>query len=138
MILFKLVLSTFVGLAIGLIHKDKNASRVFTLICVGATLATIISVEFFRLIDMPWHSDPARIAAQIISALGFICAGFIWISDNKKVKGLSQSAGLWYTAIIGMLIGASLSSLTWAVLIFVFLFYITTMNIAKILKNLIK
>lgn len=134
MVLLRLIISAIAGLTIGLIFKDKNTSRVFALICVGAALVTIISTEFFKIIDMPWHSDPGRLSAQIIAALGFIGAGFIWITDNKRIKGLSQSAALWYTAILGMLIGASLSSITWAVLLFAFVLYIIGSNIMKKLE----
>ncbi|HZJ85286.1 MAG TPA: MgtC/SapB family protein [Syntrophomonadaceae bacterium] len=130
-IIIRLLISAIVGLAIGLIFKDKNTSRVFALICVGASLVTIISVEFFRLTDMPWHSDPGRLAAQIISALGFIGAGFIWVFEGKHIRGLSQSAALWYTAIIGMVIGVGITSTTIAVIIFAFILGIVGINITR-------
>lgn len=130
-ILLRLVISAIAGLAIGSIFKHKDTSRVFALICVGASLVTITSTEFFKLIYMPWYTDPGRLSAQIISALGFLGAGFIWISDKKEVKGLAHSAALWYTAILGMLIGANLSSITVAVLVFAVILYSVGSTIIK-------
>lgn len=130
-ILLRLVISAIAGLAIGSIFKHKDTSRVFALICVGASLVTITSTEFFKLNYMPWYTDPGRLSAQIISALGFLGAGFIWISDKKEVKGLAHSAALWYTAILGMLIGANLSSITVAVLVFAVILYSVGSTIIK-------
>ncbi|HZK42769.1 MAG TPA: MgtC/SapB family protein [Syntrophomonadaceae bacterium] len=133
-ILLRLIISAIVGLAIGLIFKHKDYPRVFALICVGAALVTIVSIEFFRFTYLPWHSDPGRIAAQIISALGFIGAGFIWISEKKEIIGLAHSAALWYTAIIGMFIGTGLSTVTVAVLTFVAMLYIVGTTIIRKMK----
>lgn len=134
-IILRLVISAITGLLIGSIFKHKDTSRVFALICVGASLVTIISTEFFKLIYMPWYSDPGRLSAQIISALGFIGTGFIWISEKKQVKGLAHSAALWYTAILGMLIGANLSSITYAVLVFALVLYLVGSRILKLLNK---
>ncbi len=123
-ILLRLVISAVAGLAIGSIFKHRDTSRVFALICVGASLVTIISTEYFKILELPWYSDPGRLSAQVISALGFLGAGFIWISDKKEVKGLAHSAALWYTAILGMLIGIDLSNITIAVMIFAFALYL--------------
>ncbi|NLB88234.1 MAG: hypothetical protein GX790_03275 [Syntrophomonadaceae bacterium] len=133
-IILRLVISAITGLAIGSIFKHKDTSRVFALICVGASLVTIISTEFFKLIYLPWYTDPGRLSAQIISALGFIGTGFIWISEKKEVKGLAHSAALWYTAILGMIIGANLSSITFAVLIFAIILYSVGSSIIRKMK----
>lgn len=130
-IILRLVISAITGLAIGSIFKHKDTSRVFALICIGASLVTITSTEFFKLIYLPWYTDPGRLSAQIISALGFLGAGFIWISDKKEVKGLSHSAALWYTAILGMLIGSELSTITIAVLIFAAILYVVGSTIMR-------
>lgn len=130
-ILLRLVISAIAGLAIGSIFKHKDTSRVFAIICVGASLVTITSTEFFKLIYLPWFTDPGRLSAQIISALGFLGAGFIWISEKKEIKGLAHAAALWYTAILGMLIGANLSTITVAVLVFAVILYSVGSTIIK-------
>lgn len=117
-LLLRLLVAALVGTAIGTISRHRVTARVFALICVGAALIAIISTKFFQLIDLPWYSDPSRLSAQVLAALGFIGAGFIWISSNKEVKGLSHSAALWYTAILGLLIGGGLSEIITATLIF--------------------
>lgn len=106
------------GLIIGFANKCQNQAdsstpiRVFVMICLGATLVTITSTELFIGIS-PLTSDPGRLSAQVVSALGFLGTGIIWLSEEeRKLKGVSVVASLWVTAIIGMLIGAGLNSAT--------------------------
>jgi uncharacterized membrane protein YhiD involved in acid resistance len=82
----------------------------FAAICTGQ-LNYHTSIGFFRNLGLPWVSDPGRIAAQIISALGFLGTGLIWVSEDFKVKGLSIAASLWLTAILGILIGAGMQKI---------------------------
>lgn len=118
------ILSAFlVGLVIGVFNRNLYMVRILTLVCVGAALVTYTSVEFFQTLALPWYSDPGRLSAQIVSALGFIGTGFIWISDNKEVRGISHAAVIWLTAIVGMLIGAGLSYPTVAALFFILVLY---------------
>lgn len=86
--------------------EQNVAVRVYMMICLGAAVITITSTEFFKAISFSWTSDPGRISAQIISALGFLGTGLIWMSEEeRKIRGVSVAASLWFTAIIGMLIG---------------------------------
>ena len=50
-------------------------------------------------------NSPARIAAQVVSGIGFLGAGMILVSKGEKIKNLTTAAGLWFAAGIGMAIG---------------------------------
>jgi len=102
-LLIQLVLAIVLGGVIGLERelKGKPAGlRTNILICVGATLFTVLSVH------MTGHSgDPSRIAAQILTGVGFIGAGTI-LHTRGAVTGLTSAATLWVVAAIGMALGS--------------------------------
>ena len=103
----QLVIASILGFAIGLEreHRRKAAGmRTFALVCLGATLFTIISVDGFRALAPESGYDPSRIAANIVSGIGFLGAGLIFLQGNK-VQGLTTAAALWVTAAIGMAVG---------------------------------
>lgn len=98
-----------------------STARTFIIICMGSALVTITSVEFFKMFDSAWYSDPARLSAQVVSALGFIGVGLIWMSEDRKIRGLSVAASLWITAIIGIMVGIGLLKIAFIVLLFLIL-----------------
>jgi len=101
--LVRIFLSLLAGLLIGFTRKNYPAGlRTFTLICIGSTIFTIISIDP-SLTSTP-NVDPTRVIAQIVTGIGFIGAGVIWKS-NVKVSGLTTAAAIWTTAAIGILIG---------------------------------
>ncbi len=108
-IIVKLLLSTFLGFSIGWNRRSTNAGiRTFSLITLGATVFTIIS-----LIGFPNNSpsaDQARIIAQIVSGVGFLGAGVIW-KTRMELTGLTTAACIWASAAIGVAVGLSLFSL---------------------------
>lgn len=100
--LFKILLSLILGGIIGWQrqHIGKAAGfRTFALVSVGSTLFTLLSLQAFL-------GDTSRVAAQIITGIGFIGAGTI-IHKKDTIEGLTTAAGLWAIAAIGMAIGAS-------------------------------
>ena len=104
---YKLVLSMLLGAVVGYERKRKGQSagvRTFSLISMGATLAMLLSIyvpqEFMGL----KNGDPGRIAAQVITGIGFLGAGAI-IQMKGSVRGLTTAAGIWMVAIIGMAVG---------------------------------
>ena len=102
--LVKLLLALVLGGLIGWERElyDKPAGfRTNTLICVGSTLFTIFSLK----IGIIPGTDSARIAAQIVSGIGFLGAGAI-IRRGEAVLGLTTAATIWFVASIGMGIGA--------------------------------
>lgn len=99
----RIVASMVVGSLIGLERalRGKPAGiRTHALVCIGSALAMVLS-----LMNEGQYRDPMRLAAQVISGIGFIGAGVIWM-DNKNVKrGLTTAANLWITSILGLAIG---------------------------------
>ncbi len=101
----RLVLATLLGAVIGVEreHKGKAAGlRTHTLISLGAAVFTVTSIFAFG-------SDPARVAANIVTGIGFIGAGSI-LSNRQEgiVTGLTTAASMWITAAIGLAAGAGL------------------------------
>lgn len=95
----------------GLIGLERQLSgkpagfRTNLLICVGAALLTRLSLDVALLAQPGMNADPARIAAQIVSGIGFLGAGTI-IQARGSVHGLTTAATLWVVAAIGMAAGA--------------------------------
>ena len=103
-ILLKLVLAVIVGGALGAEREYRSKSagfRTLTLICVGATLFTILS-QFIG-----GAGNPDRIASNIVTGIGFVGAGVIFKGDSQnKVNGITTAAMIWMTAALGMAIGS--------------------------------
>lgn len=96
----KLLVALFVGGIIGFereIHAKAAGLRTLTLICVGATLFTIVSTRFSS-------ADPSRVASNIVSGVGFLGAGAILFSEGR-IKGLTTASSIWVAAGLGMAIG---------------------------------
>ena len=108
---FKLLLSMVLGAIVGLERRHKGqiaGMRTFALICMGATLAMLVSIYIpVELLGMTENGDPGRIAAQVISGIGFLGAGAI-IQMKGSVRGLTTAAGMWMTASIGLAVGAGM------------------------------
>lgn len=122
----RIILAAIMGFILG-VSSDRTilSTRTFTITCMVAALLTIVSNEFFRGLGHPYYSDPTRVSAQIVSAIGFIGTGIMWMAgDRDTAKGLSLAASLWVTAIIGMLIGAGLQqAVVLATFLIIMLFY---------------
>src|SRR5574344_561219 len=107
---FKLLLSLFLGSVVGFERKRKGQMaglRTFALISMGATLAMILSIYIPQEYLGLKNGDPGRIAAQVITGIGFLGAGAI-IQMRGSVRGLTTAAGIWVSAAIGMGVGAGL------------------------------
>ena len=103
MLLLDLLLSVLLGFVIGYERKlrSKEAGiRTHTIVCFGAALMMVISKHAFD-----GSADSARVAAQIVSGVGFLGAGMI-VYRQREVHGLTTAAGVWATAGIGMACGA--------------------------------
>lgn len=108
-IVTKLLIAMLLGFLVGIerMHAHKTASmRTYSLISLGAALFVIISQTVLK--DSSYMGDPMRIAAQIISAAGFLGAGMVIFRDNKTVSGITTATGLWISAGIGMACGFGL------------------------------
>ena len=107
-LLARLVLAVLLGGAIGWEREASSKPaglRTNILICVGAALFTDLSIRFGGLAIEGTVRDPARIAAQIITGIGFLGAGTI-IQARGTVTGLTTAATLWVVAGIGMSVGS--------------------------------
>lgn len=122
----RLLLSMLLGSLIGMERKRKGQMagiRTFALISMGATLAMLLSIyvpqEYLGL----KNGDPGRIAAQVITGIGFLGAGTI-IQMKGSVRGLTTVAGIWIVAIVGMAVGVGMyliAVITTALVLFVLL-----------------
>lgn len=104
---FKVVVSIICGGIIGLEREIKHKPaglRTNILICLGSTLFTILSVIMANPVGNEHPGDPTRIAAQIVSGIGFIGGGMI-MQSGGSVSGLTTAATVWIMAAIGVCIG---------------------------------
>ena len=92
-----LVLGAIVGVERELRNKPAGIST-NCFVMAGACLFTFVSIS----VD---PNSPARIAAQVVSGVGFLGAGMILKGENNKVKNLTTAAAVWFAAAIGMVIG---------------------------------
>lgn len=100
--LARLVLAVVLGFGIGFERKlrfKEAGIRTHTIVCMGSCLYMLISLFAFK------GADTSRVAAQIVSGIGFIGAGMIFY-HKEVVHGLTTAAGIWATAAIGMTAGA--------------------------------
>lgn len=105
--LLRIMLAGILGLLIGHERKNRNKSagiRTHCIVALGAALIMVVSKYGFQ--DIP-HYDAARVAAQVVSGVGFLGAGVIFVRNNL-VNGLTTAAGIWATAGVGLALGAGL------------------------------
>jgi putative Mg2+ transporter-C (MgtC) family protein len=105
-------LAALLGALVGLereLRGQHAGMRTHTLVCVGAALFTFVGAYGFGDITRGPNTDPMRVAAQIVSGIGFIGAGAI-LRDGESVRGVTTAASLWASAAIGMAVGAGLVS----------------------------
>ncbi|MBQ2144582.1 MAG: MgtC/SapB family protein [Oscillospiraceae bacterium] len=107
-------MSCILGMLIG-IERSKRFKeagvRTHIVVCCGAALCMIVSKYGFAdlggILDGSRTSDPARLAAQVVSGIGFLGAGVIFKSGNT-VRGLTTAAVLWFSAVVGLTVGAGM------------------------------
>lgn len=108
-IIFRLLFSAFMGGLIGLErekHSQPAGLRTHIILAVGSSIAMCISINLaIQFHTVATNGDPERLAAQVISGIGFLGAGAIF-RYGSGVKGLTTAASLWTTAIIGLAVGA--------------------------------
>jgi len=113
MILIKLGISAVFGLIIGLERELKRKPvglKTSLVICIVSCLLTIVSIESAYMFPNSDHvkitMDPLRLAAQIVSGIGFLGAGVILRRGNDSISGLTTAAMIWGAAGIGIAVGA--------------------------------
>ena len=106
--LLKCIVSILLGCVIGYERQAKKKPagiKTHALISLGSAIITFLSINFSD------YGDPSRIAAQIVTGIGFIGAGTIFIS-RQRIKGLTSAATVWVSAAVGMLVGSGYVSLS--------------------------
>lgn len=109
----RLVAAAILGSLVGLERQRLDWAaglRTHMMVCVGSALAMIVSAYGFTQVIEPGRVvlDPSRIAAQVISGIGFLGAGTILFLRHEVVRGLTTAAGLWTVACIGLAVGSGL------------------------------
>jgi len=108
--ILRLVLSFVAGGIIGLERSSRRqvaGLRTHILIATGATLLMLLSIYIPQHFNPERSSDPGRIAAQVVSGIGFLGAGAI-IRLGNSIRGLTTAASLWFVAAVGLAIGAGM------------------------------
>ena len=103
----RLIAASVFGAAVGVereVHGHPAGMRTHLLVSLGSALFTVLSIFGFPL-GSGQPADPSRVAAQIVSGIGFLGAGAI-IKEGFSVRGLTTAASLWATAAVGMAAGA--------------------------------
>lgn len=125
--LLRILLSFVAGALIGLEREMNNQPaglRTHILISIGSTLVMLISVFITQVYESP--GDPGRIAAQVVSGIGFLGAGAI-LKFGADIKGLTTAASIWAMAAVGLAIGAGMYSIS-LLSVVIILFALTAMN----------
>lgn len=121
-LIVKSTLALFLGFCLGLEreYRAKPAGvKTYALICLGSTIITYCSIYFQS------AEDPSRLAAQIVSGLGFIGAGTIFQSRNV-ITGLTTAASLWVVGGIGILIGLGYYVESMLTMVLIYLYFLMT------------
>lgn len=111
--LLDLLLAIVLGFAIGFEREITNkwaGLRTHMLVCLGSCIFTLLSIHAFPVMAHSPQADPARIAAQILTGIGFIGGGTV-LRHGNSIYGLTTAATLWITASIGMACGCGFTSL---------------------------
>lgn len=112
-LIIRLAAATLLGSIVGFErqkHEWAAGLRTHMLVCLGSALVMVVSAYGFN--DVVGHAgialDPSRVAAQVISGIGFLGAGTILFLRQEVVRGLTTAAGLWTVAAIGLACGGGL------------------------------
>ena len=106
-ILIRLTLCVLVGGIIGVERGRQGRAagmRTHILVCMGAALVTMMGFYITEVSGL--EGDPMRIAAQVVSGIGFLGVGTIMLKGRFQITGLTTAAGLWCAATIGLALGA--------------------------------
>lgn len=108
--LFQVIIRALLAVIIGVVigserarHGRAAGMRTHILVCLGATLTSMIGIYTQTFLGN--NGDILRLAAQVISGIGFLGAGMIILKNNNVITGLTTAAGVWTTSVIGIAIG---------------------------------
>jgi len=138
-VLFRLVLAAILSGIIGFereFHGRAAGFRTHILLCIGSTLTMLTSMHIFDVYYSKVACDPARIAAGVITGIGFLGAGAIMRSKGS-IRGLTTAASLWVVAGVGLAVGSGLyfGAIVTTALTLIALFFFSRMEHAMIRKD---
>ena len=105
-VLVRILLAAFFGGIIGNErgkHGSQAGLRTHILVCLGAAMTALAGIFSSEVLN--YNGDPFRIAAQVVSGIGFLGAGMIIVKSGNTITGLTTAAGMWTTATIGIALG---------------------------------
>ncbi len=106
--IIRLIIAGICGFFIGFERKNRaKEAGIRTHFIVASASALMMIISKYAAFDMGVTGDPTRIAAQVVTGIGFLGAGMIFV-HNRAISGLTTAAGVWATSGIGMAIGAGL------------------------------
>lgn len=109
-IIVRIGLALLMGGILGAERGLRNRPAGFTtyvLVCIGSTMIMLTNQYISSIYS---QADPARLAAQVVSGIGFLGAGTIIVTRNDEVRGLTTAAGLWLAAGLGLAVGVGFYS----------------------------
>lgn len=104
----RLILAAVLGGIVGLERQQRHKSaglRTHILVSLGSCLVMVLSYKLYLGVQGLTNADPARLAAQVVSGIGFLGAGTI-MKEGLTIKGLTTAASLWVVAGVGLAVGA--------------------------------
>ena len=112
-VVFRLVTAAVLGALVGLERERMEwvaGLRTHMLVCLGAALVMIVSAYGFNEVisESRIVLDPSRVAAQVVSGIGFLGAGTILFLRHQIIRGLTTAASLWTVAAVGLAVGSGL------------------------------
>lgn len=108
-----LLVAAVLGGTVGFERESANRPaglRTHTLVCVGSALVMMVSFDMYHYVAAAGrgiNADPGRIAAQVVSGIGFLGAGTI-MREGPTIRGLTTAASLWVVAAVGLAVGAGM------------------------------
>lgn len=131
-VLVRLLLAFFIGGFIGAERGKQGRAagmRTHILVCIGASLTSMIGIYSNYILG--FTGDPMRIAAQVVSGIGFIGAGTILIKGGTQITGLTTAAGLWAVAAVGLALGVGF----YEGALIAFLFFVFTFSLLQKIEH---
>lgn len=138
-VFIRLAMAVILGGLIGLerqIHRRTAGLRTHILVSLGSCLIMLTSIYVFDIYKDKSPVDPARIAAGVITGIGFLGAGTI-IREREEIRGLTTAASLWVVAAIGLAVGCSFYSaaISTTLLTLAALFFLRRIEAKMLLKD---
>ena len=106
-VIIRITLAMIIGGVTGIERGKQGRAagmRTHILVCLGATLTSLLG--FYTTEILGYSNDPLRVAAQVVSGIGFLGVGTILIKGRFQITGLTTAAGLWCAATVGLALGA--------------------------------